>query len=234
MKRVTATPEQRLEWLRACPLFAEVAPEHLVDLAGLTGVRRYEAGETVFQEGVPADGLYIIAEGQVKIGRYAHDGREQVLHIFEAGEPCGEVAMFEGKNFPATAETLSPVTMLFILRSDFLFLAEKKPALLLNLLAVLSRRLRRFVQMIDDLALKEVSTRLARHLLELSEESGDADEVQLGTSKTMLASRLGAVAETLSRTLARMQRRGMIQVEGRRVLLKDREALEALAEGEKL
>lgn len=234
MKRVTASPEQRLQWLRECPLFAEVAQEHLQALAGLTGVRRYEAGETVFQEGVPADGLYIIVEGQVKIGRYAPDGREQVLHIFEAGEPCGEVAMFEGVNFPATAETLTPAILLFVLRSDFLYLAEKKPALLLNLLAVLSRRLRRFVQMIDDLALKEVSTRLAKHLLELSEEADGSDEVTFATSKTMLAARLGAVAETLSRTLARMQRRGIIQMEGRRILLKDREALEALAEGEKL
>ncbi|HNZ47809.1 MAG TPA: Crp/Fnr family transcriptional regulator [Candidatus Hydrogenedentes bacterium] len=234
MKRVTAPLEQRLIWLQGCPLFAEVAPEHLKDLAGLMSIRRYEPGETVFQEGDTADGLYIIVDGQVKIGRYAPDGREQVLHIFEEGEPLGEAAMFEGGHFPATAQTLTAATILFLLRADFLYLAEKKPALLLNLLAVLSRRLRRFVQMIDDLALKEVSTRLAKHLLELSEEADSSHEVFLTTSKTMLAARLGAVAETLSRTLARMQRRGIIQVDGRRVLLKNREALEALAEGEKL
>jgi len=84
------------------------------------------------------------------------------------------------------------------------------------------------------LSLKEVSTRLARHLLQLSESSGNTKEVELATSKAMLASRLGAVAETLSRTLARMQNKGMIQVDGRRVVLKNIVALRRLAEGEKL
>ncbi|MCK5862094.1 MAG: Crp/Fnr family transcriptional regulator [Candidatus Hydrogenedentes bacterium] len=234
MKRISESIEKRIEWLHACSLFSELPSDHVTALAELSHVRVYEPEEILFHGGAHADGLYIIVDGRVKVCRYGVDGREQVLHIFEGGEPCGEVAVFEGRVFPATAEALEVSRSLFILRDDFLVIARKRPELLLGMLAVLSRRLRRFVEMIDDLSLKEVSTRLARHLLQLSEASKNTGEVQLTTSKAMLASRLGAVAETLSRTLARMQRKGVIQVEGRRVILKDAAILKRLAEGEKL
>lgn len=234
MKRITVPIEERMQWLGDCSLFDELPPDMIRGLADLCSVRSYEAGEILFREGERADGLHIVAEGQVKVCRYGMDGREQILHIFEGVDPCGEVAVFEGGAYPATAEAMAPSRTLFILRSDFQSLAEKRPDLLLNMLAVLSRRLRRFVDMIDDLSLKEVSTRLARHLLEVSREAGDREEIELTTSKIMLAARLGTVAETLSRTFARMQRRGVIEVDGRRVILRNRSALKKLAEGDKL
>ena len=234
MKRITEPIEKRIEWLGACSLFSELSSDNVTALAEVCHVRAYESGEVLFHGGAHADGLHIIVDGRVKVCRYGADGREQVLHIFEGGEPCGEVAVFEGRVFPATAEAMAASRSLFILRDDFLAIARQRPELLLGMLAVLSRRLRRCVEMIDDLSLKEVSTRLARHLLQLSEASGNSKEVELATSKAMLASRLGAVAETLSRTLARMQNKGMIQVDGRRVVLKNKAALERLAEGEKL
>lgn len=234
MKRTTVSTEKREEWLGACSLFAELPGEMILSLAKAASTRSYEPGETLFREGERADGLHIVADGLVKVCRYGADGREQILHVFEGVEPCGEVAVFEGGAYPATAEALAASSTLFLSRADFLDLAAKRPDLLLNMLAVLSRRLRRFVEMIDDLALKEVSTRLARHLLELSKQAGGSMEVELATSKAMLAARLGAVAETLSRTLTRMQRRGLIEVDGRRVRLRNAAALKKLAEGDKL
>jgi len=234
MKRNTLSVEERVALLGACSLF-EGLPEDLKGaLAEVAGGRHYASGEVLFHEGAGADGLHIIVNGQVKVCRYGPEGREHILHIFEGVEPCGEVAMFEGGTYPATAEALAPSTTLFIARRDFLELAGKRPDLLMNMLAVLSRRLRRFVEMIDDLALKEVSTRLARHLLDLSQQAGGTLELELTTSKAMLAARLGAVAETLSRTLARMQRRRIIEVDGRRVRLRNPAALRKLAEGDKL
>jgi len=234
MKRITEPIEKRIEWLSACSLFSELSSDHVTALAEVAGLRAYEPGEVLFHGGAEADGLHIIVAGRVKVCRYGADGREQVLHIFEGGEPCGEVAVFEGRVYPATAEAMVSSRSLFILRGEFLRVARTRPELLMNMLAVLSRRLRRFVEMIDDLSLKEVSTRLARHLLQLSEASGNEVEVELATSKAMLAARLGAVAETLSRTLTRMQNKGLIQVDGRRVTLKNPSALKRLADGEKL
>ncbi|MFA7693112.1 MAG: Crp/Fnr family transcriptional regulator [Candidatus Hydrogenedentes bacterium] len=234
MKRITVSIEKRTEQLSACSLFEELPLDMIREVASLCSVRIYEAGELLFREGQIADGFYIIGEGQVKICRYGADGREQILHILSGVEPCGEVAVFEGGVYPATAESLVASQILYFRRSDFQMLAEKQPDLLFNMLAILSRRLRRFVEMIDDLSLKEVSTRLARHLLELSEESDNADEFELTTTKTLLAARLGTVAETLSRTLTRMQRRGIILMKGRRIELTNKSLLHDLAEGDKL
>jgi CRP/FNR family transcriptional regulator len=98
------------------------------------------------------------------------------------------------------------------------------------MLATLSRRLRRFVGLIDDLALKDVSARLARHLLELAEVAG-GDQIELETTKVVLASRLGTVAETLSRTLRKMQRKKLIVVDGRRITILDEDGLQDIADG---
>lgn len=235
MKRITLTLHERMRWLSACSLFSEMPSDLISALANVSTIRRYSSGETIFREGTKADGLYIILEGQVKICRYGIDGREQILHLFEGVEPCGEVAMFEGGVFPASALSVETSTVLLIPRDDFLSLAIKQPELLLNMLAILSKRLRRFVEMIDSLTLKEVASRLSTYLLDLLKSSPNIDGiVELPISKTMLAAQIGTVSETLSRTLARMQRRGLIDVEGRQVILKNKAGLQKIADGEKL
>lgn len=104
---------------------------------------------------------------------------------------------------------------------------------MLTILATLSRRLRRFVGLIDDLSLKDVSARLAKYLLELAEREG-RDVVTLSTTKSVLASRLGTIAETLSRTFRKLQSREMIDVHDRTIRIVNREALRDIAEGMKL
>jgi CRP/FNR family transcriptional regulator len=146
---------------------------------------------------------------------------------------CGEVAMFEGKTYPATAQAMADGRTLYLGRADFLEAARNRPELLLTMLGVLSRRLRRFVELIDDLSLKEVSTRLARRLCEMA--AGKAgDTVALQATKATLAAQIGTIPETLSRTLARMQQRGVLRVTRKEIVIANRKALEALAEGEKL
>ena len=101
------------------------------------------------------------------------------------------------------------------------------------MLAVLSRRLRRFTMLIEDLSLKEVPGRLSAYLLYLSEGKGGADELTLDISKGQLASILGTIPETLSRILARMNRENLLRSEGpRSIRILNREGLEGLASGE--
>jgi len=232
-ERRADAPADGLERLRACPLFTGLEGADLEELAQIGRTRDFGRLETLFRQGDAAEGFHLLVSGRVKVSRFGADGREQVLHVLGQGAPCGEVAVFQGRAFPATAVALEPVHTLYFRRRDFLALGARRPGLLLNMVGILSGRLRHFVELVDDLSLKEVSARLARHLLEQRGPRA-ADLVVLDTTKAVLARRLGTIAETLSRTLARLQAAGLIEVEGRQVRLLDAGGLEAVAGGRPL
>ena len=151
--------------------------------------------------------------------------KEQILHIFGQGEPIGEVPVFHGQPYPATAEALSEVELYFFPRLQFVTLIEKNSSLALNMLAVLAQRLRRFSTQIEHLSLKEVPGRLAMYLLYMAKEQKNMNQVVLDIPKGQLASLLGTSPETLSRIFQKMSEEGLIQVEGKRIQLLDIDAL---------
>jgi len=208
-------------------LFEGLPSRQLEDINNLAVEKTYQRGETIFFEGDKGIGFYMVGEGKVKIFKVSPMGKEHILHIFGEGEPFGEVPVFHGQPFPATAEALVKTTTIFFPRDRFVKLVEANPSIALNMLAVLSMRLRRFASQIESLSLKEVPARLANYLLYLSEEQGGRDEVLLDISKGQLASLLGTIPETLSRIFARMSEEGLIRVEGRNIYLLDRKGLMA-------
>lgn len=208
-------------------LFEGLPSQQIEDLGSLAVERTYQRGETIFFEGDNGNGFYMVGEGKVKIFKVSPAGKEHILHIFGEGEPFGEVPVFHGRPFPANAEALVKTTTIFFPRDRFVHLVEANPSIALNMLAVLSMRLRRFASQIESLSLKEVPARLANYLLYLSREQGDRDEVQLEISKGQLASLLGTIPETLSRIFARMSEEGLIRVDGRNISLLDKKALMA-------
>jgi CRP-like cAMP-binding protein len=216
------------------PLFQDLGRKYYDELAMIVTDQGFQRGESIFGEGDEGTGFYVVLSGRVKIFKVSPEGKEQILHIFGPGEPFGEVAVFTGRPFPANAEALEETRALFFPRKEFLGLIRKDPSLALNMLAVLSQRLRRFSGLIENLSLKEVPGRLAAYLLYLGEGKKEKPEVTLEISKNQLASLLGTIPETLSRILARLTREGFIQSEGpRKIQLLDREGLEGLASGER-
>ncbi len=189
-------------------------------------------GTLLFSEGDEAGGLYVALAGKVKIFKIAPDGREMIIHIYGPGEPFAEVPVFEGGSFPASAETLEDCRLLFLPRQALVRLLSGDPALAMNMLAALSRKLRRFTVQVENLTLKESPQRLAAYLLDVSERSGNAAEVELDMAKGHLAGLLGTAQETLSRILRKMSDGGLIAVSGRRIAILDRPAMEDLAAGE--
>ena len=213
------------EAVAASSLFNGLPPEHIDHIVRIVVKKHYNRGETIFFEGDKGDGFYMVDSGKVKIYKMSLSGKEQILHFFGPGEPFGEVPVFHGQPFPATAEALMKSTMLFFPRDKFIRLVHEFPSIALNMLAVLSMRLRRFASQIESLSLKEVPARLAGYLLYLSEEQGNADTVELEISKGQLASLLGTIPETLSRIFAKMSEEGLITVEGKTIRIVDREGL---------
>lgn len=222
-----------IDQITAIPLFEGLPSEQLKDLARIVVTKAIKRGQVIFSEGDEATGFYVLISGRAKIFKLAPDGKEQILHIPPPGEPFGEVPVFSGECFPAYAAALEDGKALFFPRRAFVDLIRENPALALNMMAVLARRLRRFTSMIEDLSLKEVPGRLAAHFLYLSERMNGSGELRLDISKNQLASLLGTIPETLSRILARMAREGFIETIGQRqIRILDRESLKELAEGE--
>ncbi|MCJ7830470.1 MAG: Crp/Fnr family transcriptional regulator [Desulfobacterales bacterium] len=218
------------EIIASAPLFGGLPLSQREDVGRIAVERRYRKGDVIFSEGDPGSGFFIVAVGKVKIYKVSPDGKEHILHIFGPGEPFGEVPVFTAQPFPANAQALSKARLLFFPRSAFVDLIAANPSLALNMLAVLSLRLREFTLQIENLSLKEVPARLASYLIYLAQEQGNDTWVVLNISKGQLASLLGTIPETLSRIFAKLTVQRLIEVSGRDIRLLNRAGLVQLAE----
>jgi len=217
--------QKKREIIESTNLFKGLPQEQIDIILDMTIEKQFVRGETIFFEGDEAKGFYIVTGGQVKVFKMNPLGKEHILHIFGAGEPIGEVPVFHNQPFPASAEALVKSRLIYFPRKDFVNLIEKHPSVSLNMLALLSMRLRQFASQIENLSLKEVPARLANYLIYVSEEQDNTDTIQLSVSKGQLASLLGTIPETLSRIFAKMSDEGLIRVEGRAITILNRAGL---------
>jgi CRP/FNR family transcriptional regulator len=212
------------------PSFNGLPESQLEKLRDIAVSRHYNKGEIIFSDGDEGNGFFVVVEGLVKIFKVSSEGKEQIFHIFGPGEPFGQVAVYAGLSYPASAQAILKSQILFFPRAAFVDLITRIPSLAMNMLAVLSKRLREFTFQVENLSLKEVPGRLAAYLLFLSDEVGKKDTVTLSISKGQLASLLGTIPETLSRVFARMKELNLIEIDGRNIQLIDLAGLEGLAE----
>ena len=222
------------EALRRSPLFANLPPEDLARIIEISTLRHYAKRETVFREGDCADGFFVTISGSVKVFKISEDGKEQVLHILEAGQSFAEATIFEGGGFPANAEALGKSDLLFLPKRPFIELLGKHPGMALRLLASLSKWLKRMTDLVENLALRDVEARLVFFVAEEMKGHGlalrDGAIYEIPVSKNVLASRLGTVPETFSRTLKKLQEEGKIRVKGNQIrILKAKSLFGALA-----
>jgi CRP/FNR family transcriptional regulator, dissimilatory nitrate respiration regulator len=219
------------EQISSIPLFNGLSESQHSELAGIAAEKAFNRGQTIFYEGDDGAGFYIVAAGRVKIFKLSPDGREQILHILGPGEIFGEVPVFAGSRFPANAQSMEESRIFYFSRDSLINLIERNPSIAMGMLSVLSKRLRMFASLIDDLSLKEVPGRLASYLLYLSKREKGSGDLELDITKGQLASLLGTIPETLSRILTRMSGQGVIESDGPRIKILDRKGLEDLASG---
>jgi CRP/FNR family transcriptional regulator, dissimilatory nitrate respiration regulator len=213
-------------------LFKGLTVEQLETLARIVSDKKYKRGQMVFSEGDEGTGFYLVVSGRIKIYKLSPEGKEQIMHIFGPGQPFAEVPVFGGSHYPANAEAMESCELYFFPKKGFISLIQENPSLAMNMLASLSQRLKQFSNLIESLSLKEVPGRLASYLLYLSDKNGSIDEFKLDIAKSQLASLLGTIPETLSRILSKMGSRELVEIDGPRIIILDRESLEDLAEGE--
>jgi len=224
--------------LKHCPLFAGLGLAELQKMRAIAIPKRFGRKAILFSDGEEAKGFYVVLSGKVKVFKVSPEGKEQILHVITAPDAFAEAALFLEGTYPAFAEALSDCQVLFFPKRAFIQLIERNPQLSINMIVTLSQYLKRFAILIEELSLKEVSSRVAKYFLDLSvklsKEGKSAQEVELDLSKTQLALKLGTISETLSRTLAKMKAKRIIDVKKNRILILNREALSELASGIKL
>lgn len=217
--------------LARAPLFSGLADNEMLFIARRAVPRDYAAGETIFTEGEPCQGLYVVESGRVKIFKISAGGREQVLAIDGPGASIAELPVFDDGNYPASATAVIDARVVFVSKQDFRSLCLEHPQVALKVVKVVGGRLRRLVGIIEELSFSTVRHRMAALLINLAKRSGTKTargvEFTLPATHQDIAGMIGTVRELVSRNLSRLQAEEIISVEGRTVIVPDLARLEA-------
>lgn len=202
-------------------LFSGLSGPQLSRVAAIARTVRLPARAVLFTEGDPADGLYCVVDGVVRVFLNNPDGRELTITLCEEGEVIGEVALLDGLSRSANAAALTDVELLFVGRSVFLALIDEEPGLSKAIVLALCERLRLATDKINRAAFLDLRDRLLVLLRELAIVHGhiepDAAVVDLDLTQGMLAQLLGATREAVNKQLRLLQKEGRIRVEGGRI-----------------
>ena len=222
------------EQIKGIVLFQGVSPEKIEILLSQSIVRKFKPGEMVIGEEDPIRSFYVVISGQLKLYRSSAEGKEQTLQLLGPGDPFGLCTAFATESFPASAMAIEDSAVLLIPGTVMESAARQEPALLFNIIQILSQRLKNSMELIESLALKEIPERLASFLRhETAKNKSDKKAViKLTISQRELAKILGATPEALSRALRKMANKGILSTSGREINILDHESLEQLADGD--
>ena len=222
---------QMLRDLRAAELFAHLDDAQLDRLASIARPVTLPAERTVFLRGDAATAFYLLTQGRVKVFKLFTDGRTATIRHVAPRQTFAEAALFR-ETYSSSAETMTASRLCRFDSRAFLELLLAEPQLAVGLLEAMADLLAMLNRRVEELLLP-VPARLARYLLALSDEQGSSSAtVRLPTSKRELAARLGTVPETLSRTLYRLKRGGILRASGdhETIEIVDRQKLRRLAQ----
>ena len=205
--------------LRSCQLFAGISLPELNAIAEFTAVRSVPKGAYLFHEGDPSAGFYMVQTGAINVHRVNAAGKEQVIHVFRAGESFAEGTLGTDKGYPADARAVEASQVLLVQKAGMLALLRRQPELALRMLGSMSAHLRILIGQLEDLTLKDVETRLANWLVKHCPDpkSEKPVKIELPMTKRVLAAELGTVSETFSRTLAKFREHKIIAVKGKTI-----------------
>ena len=221
---------EKTDALRKTELFGPLSEGELNALADACAVHPLKRGETLFNAGEEAKGLYVIVKGSLRAFRGNPEGREQIIHVERAGTTIAEVPVFDDKPYPSTVVAEEDSEVFFISKEDVKRLCLKHPAIALSALKLLASRLRKTAALAESLSLKEVDQRLAAFLIREFNEKR-LKKLKLPTN-SVLAAQLGSVREVVSRAFAKLEAEGLVKVDAHRnVEVLDGTGLRAYAEG---
>ncbi len=221
----------RRETFARTSLFAALEPDEREQIAALGIEKRFEAGEALFHEGLPCEGLFVLGTGRVKIVKTSPSGRQIMLATDTAPASVAEVPLFDDGVNPATVIALEDTIAFLLRKEDFRRFCREHPEVPLKVLAVMGRRLRQLVSLIEAVTFGSVRQRLAKLLLETAQPQPGGTRLVALTHEE-LSLRLGTVREVVSRNLSRFQSEGMLRLVKRQIEIADARLLREEAETE--
>jgi CRP/FNR family cyclic AMP-dependent transcriptional regulator len=213
-----------LELLRNIEIFGHLDTEALTELYRRMSVKHWHGGAIIMGQHEPGDALYVLVKGRAKVVLFGENGREMTLSTLRSGDFFGEVALFDGKPRSANVVAEADSTLLVLDRANFLAHLEQFPETAVRLLKEMAARLRNANEIITNLALHDVTSRLTRTLLAIADASGELQDdgilIRQRPTQQDLANMVGTCRETVSRALSAMARRGLVTSRGRTLLLR--------------
>lgn len=214
--------------LQRVPLFSQLSAVELQRVVDVARERAYPRNSVILFEDDPGDALYVVATGQVKVVLIGEDGREVILSVMGPGEFFGEMSLLDDEPRSAHVIAMEDSSLAVLRREDFEGILTNTPQIALALLRELSRRLRRADEKVGSLVLLDVQGRVARLLLDMAGEEGGERITRRLTHHT-IAQMIGSSRETVSRTMRDLTDKGLIAVQRRDIVIRDRAALEQSA-----
>lgn len=214
-----------LELLRKVPIFATMSDDELAKIVKLSSRKVYPKETVIFFEDDEGDALFILISGKVKIAKISDEGKEIILAVLGPGDFFGDMSLLDGEPRSATVIALDNTEVTSIRRSEFFSLLTENPKLTIQLLEVLSMRLREANRKIGNLALLDVYGRLARMLMDFARLEGrklqDGRIAFRRPTHQAIANMIGTSRETVTRTLGDLHRRGYVEISGKDIIIKD-------------
>jgi CRP/FNR family transcriptional regulator len=220
--------------LQAMPVLSSLSQRDWEKVKHLFVVKHFGKDDYIFFEGDPPSWLGVVLEGRVKMIKHSEAGKNVVLGVISPGEMLGEVAVFNGEPYPATAQAMEPTVVATIHQDDYLRLLNQYPALALRVIEELGRQLREAQDMIKSMAIERVERRIARILLKLAATTGSSSEddivIELPLTRQDIAEMAGTTVETAIRTMSKFRKQGLVRTKRGQVIILEPHQLVKIAE----
>jgi CRP-like cAMP-binding protein len=217
----------QVEFLKSVPYFFGLSPADLDSISKLIFEKIADRGEIILLEGEWAEALYFVVSGVVKVFKTSAEGKEQILNIVRPGESFNDVPIFDGGANPASAQAMGPAVLYGIKKSDLGIILRGYPQVALNVIQVLSQRVRHLLSLVEDLSFRHVTGRVAKILLE---HTGDETGSRPRLTQQEMAAMAGTAREVVGRSLKALEEEGAIRLDRHRIVISDKEALRDMVE----
>jgi CRP-like cAMP-binding protein len=215
-----------IDLLRNIPYFTDLDQEVFEAVRHTVFEKKVDRGEIIIFEGEPADALFFVASGVVKVFKTSQEGKEQILSIVRPGDTFNDISVFDNGPNPAGAQALAPVELYGIGKKEIDDLLRDYPQMAMSVMRMMARRVRQLVELVEDLSFRRVVSRVAKILLEYS---SDRVEPRPRLTQQEIAAMAGTAREVVGRSLKSLEESKLIRMESHRVVITNREAMQKLA-----